>query len=449
MKNEYFHSVTLDTEKCVGCTDCIKRCPTEAIRVRNGKAEITNERCIDCGLCIDVCRHHAKKATTDPLKIINDYKYKVAIPAPTLYAQFKDVHDVNRILTGIKRLGFDDVFEVARAAEAVTNVSRKLIKSNTLKKPVISSACPAITRLISIRFPSLIDNIIPIISPMEAAANAARVYLKRKGIPQEDIGIFFISPCAAKVTDVRKPIVVEKSAITGVISMQDIYIKLRIMIKGLKPIEIEPLCQCGGHGINWAAIGGEGSLLEIDNAISVDSVEDVIKVLELVENGQLGDVDFIEGLACTGGCLGGALTVTNNFVAKNNLVRVQKNTDLYSDEQCRNIDECYDDDTLRVAKNIQPDNVLNLDEDLSVAIKKLSEITELYKRMPQIDCGSCGAPTCMALAEDIVQGKAKIEDCIFMLREKVRQLAKNMVDLSEKLPPSISSEQRGRSNEGM
>ncbi len=64
---EFYHSVTLNEEKCVGCTNCIKRCPTEAIRVRGGKAVIASERCIDCGECIRICPHHAKRARHDHL----------------------------------------------------------------------------------------------------------------------------------------------------------------------------------------------------------------------------------------------------------------------------------------------------------------------------------------------------------------------------------------------
>jgi len=93
---QHNHSVTLREDKCVGCTDCIKRCPTEAIRVRNSKAVIIDERCIDCGNCIRVCKHGAKKAVTDPVEMMNDYKYKIAIPAPTLYAQFKKVQDAEQ-----------------------------------------------------------------------------------------------------------------------------------------------------------------------------------------------------------------------------------------------------------------------------------------------------------------------------------------------------------------
>ncbi|MDR0596677.1 MAG: 4Fe-4S binding protein, partial [Clostridiales Family XIII bacterium] len=73
--NTIHHSVTLDSDKCKGCVTCVKRCPTEAIRVRNGKASIIGEYCIDCGECIRVCPHHAKHAGYDSLEVINSYKY--------------------------------------------------------------------------------------------------------------------------------------------------------------------------------------------------------------------------------------------------------------------------------------------------------------------------------------------------------------------------------------
>ena len=84
MNNEYYHSVVLDKSKCKGCTTCLRNCPTQAIRVRNGKATIIKERCIDCGECIRVCPYHAKNAVTDKLDILKNYKYTVALPAPII-----------------------------------------------------------------------------------------------------------------------------------------------------------------------------------------------------------------------------------------------------------------------------------------------------------------------------------------------------------------------------
>ena len=82
--DRFFHAVTLDKDLCVGCTNCIKRCPTQAIRVRGGKAQIISERCIDCGECVRVCPHHAKKARHDELSMLDNYRYTVALPAPAL-----------------------------------------------------------------------------------------------------------------------------------------------------------------------------------------------------------------------------------------------------------------------------------------------------------------------------------------------------------------------------
>ena len=119
---DYKHSVSLDVSKCKGCTTCLKRCPTEAIRIRDGRAVISSARCIDCGECIKVCPYKAKKATHDPLSCINDYKYTVALPAPSLYGQFDNMTSIDYIIDGLFKMGFDDVFEVAKAAEMVSGI---------------------------------------------------------------------------------------------------------------------------------------------------------------------------------------------------------------------------------------------------------------------------------------------------------------------------------------
>ena len=140
----YKHSVSLDVSKCKGCTACLKRCPTEAIRVRDGRATIDSSRCIDCGECIRVCPYHAKKAVTDSFDIINNYKYKIALPAPAFYGQFDKAKSINSILHALIKCGFDDVFEVAYAARIVTEKTKKLIASGELETPIINSACPAV-----------------------------------------------------------------------------------------------------------------------------------------------------------------------------------------------------------------------------------------------------------------------------------------------------------------
>ncbi len=159
---DYFHSVRLDREKCKGCVNCIKRCPVEAITGPTWQAEIMEDRCIDCGECIRACPNHAKYAERDTIHDLTDFAYTVALPAPSLYGQFRDNVGPGRVLAAIKSLGFDDVWEVAFGAEIVSQATREYVENNRNPRPLISSACPAVVRLIQVRFPSLVDHVIPL-----------------------------------------------------------------------------------------------------------------------------------------------------------------------------------------------------------------------------------------------------------------------------------------------
>mgnify|MGYP005799742525 CR=1 FL=1 len=143
MEEQYFHSVTLNPDACKGCITCVKRCPTEAIRVRGGKAHILRDRCIDCGECIRVCPHHAKRAVTDRLAGMERFRWKIALPAPALYGQFNNLDDVDVVLGGLIAMGFDQVFEVAAAAELVGDATRLLLGPGLPERAAISSPHPA------------------------------------------------------------------------------------------------------------------------------------------------------------------------------------------------------------------------------------------------------------------------------------------------------------------
>ena len=410
---KYLHSVTLDLSRCKGCTNCIKRCPTEAIRVRDGHAIIIEERCIDCGECIRTCPYQAKKATYDKFENFSEYKYKIALPAPALYGQFDDLDDVDYILTALLECGFDAVFEVSRAAELVTEYTRRYMKKEGIPTPVISSACPAIVRLIAQRFPYLKENLLPILPPIEYAAILARQEAKRKRpeLTDEDICVLFISPCPAKVSYVKNPLGVEKSAVTGVVSVNDFYFKLRSKKKEItNPL---PLSKTGIIGLNWAGSGGEATSLLSDKYLAADGIENCIKVLDEIENGTLGTLKFIELNACVGGCVGGTLNVENPFIAKARLRSLRKYLPI-SRNRISEGDEIPEE--VEWTKGIEIDSSEALSEDRFTAIAKMATIKEIYSSLPQLDCGSCGAPNCHALAEDIVKGVAHKSDCLIALR---------------------------------
>lgn len=418
---KYFHSVRLDKDKCRGCTNCIKRCPTQAIRVREGKAHIIKERCIDCGECIRVCPYHAKYASSDSLEQIHDYKYKIALPAPALYGQFHNLDDINIILNAFPALGFDAVFEVSKAAELISEATRQCINNNNLPKPLISSACPAVVRLIRVCFPELIDNIFTINAPVEEAGRLARERaVKKTGLKPEEIGVFFITPCPAKITSFKNPIGVEKSNIDGAIAINEIY---PVLLKAMEKLDtsdgLMALHESGVIGISWASSGGEAAGTLDDNALFADGVENCMKILEEVDRGNLDSVNFIELNACQGGCVGGSLTAENPFIAKSRIQKLRK----YSPVSLNHLDNGNTYDELFCPLEIEPsDDIMKLADNVSEAMSRMARMEELIKTFPGLDCGICGAPSCKALAEDVVRGFGNENDCVFRTSETIKDI---------------------------
>ena len=434
--DRFFHSVTLDKDKCLGCTNCIKRCPTEAIRVREGKAQIISERCIDCGECIRVCPHHAKKARYDHLSVLEGWKYKIAIPAPALFGQFNNLDDIDIVLTGLKQMGFDDVYEVSRGAELVSDATRKLMADGRLPKPVISSACPAVVRLIRVRFPDLCDHVLNLNAPMEVSAMMAkRAASERTGIPIEEIGAFFITPCPAKVTDIKMPIGTEGSWCDGAIAISEVFPLLSHRMDKLETVE--PIGQSGLIGVSWAGSGGESAALLNEKYLAADGIENVIRVLEELEDERMRELDFVELNACSGGCVGGVLCVENGYVAKARLQRLRK----YLPVSQNHLDGGVPRD-MEWTEPLEFAPVLKLSQNLEEAMQMMEEIDVICEGLPGLDCGSCGAPSCRALAEDVVRGAARTSDCVFVMREQVKNVADTLSSIGGYVPSYLDSKEK-------
>lgn len=417
-------AVYLKEDLCKGCINCIKRCPTQAIRVRNGKAVITKEFCIDCGVCIRICPHHAKKARRDSIEAIKKYEYTVALPAPSLYGQVNNLDDVNIVLTALKLMGFDDVYEVSGAAEAVSQLSRKYVSDNPEKWPIISTACPTVTRLIRVRFPNLIEHLLPVVAPVDLAAKLARRRaMEKTGLPSEKIGIFFISPCPSKVTAVKEPVGYEKSGVDEVLAIKDIYPQLIYHMKDACE-NVEDLAISGKIGIGWGVTGGEAGGLITDSYLAADGIENVIRILEDLEDQKFTDLQFIELNSCPGGCVGGTMTVENPYVAKVKLNRLRK----YVPVAVNHI-ETLDPKDAYWTDRVEYLPVFKLGNNMKENINRMTQVNKFTEQFPGLDCGSCGAPTCRALAEDIVRGKAKETDCIHVLREQLHKLSRDISKL--------------------
>lgn len=408
--NTYLHSVSLDREKCTGCTTCLRHCPTEAIRVKDGCAVINPDRCIDCGECIRVCPQKAKRAECNKFSDMERFKWRIALPAPTLYGQFEELGDIDYCLQGLLDIGFDEVYEVSQAAEIVSEYTRLLLKTEGIKKPVISSACPVIARLIALRFPYLKDNLLPLLPPMEVAAKKAveRAMKEHPDLTREDIGVCFISPCPAKASYVKNGFGDYKSNVDLVVSISDVYFHLiNSMKREITPV---PFSRSGVIGISWATSGGEATAIFNDKYLAADGIENVIKMLDQIENGMIPQLEFIELNACTGGCVGGVMTVENPFIAKARLQTLRRYLPVsqnFLDEDERYVPtDCFFGDV----PAYKP--ISRLGNSIGESMRMMADIQRLREELPGTDCGSCGAPTCRAFAEDVVKGTATIDACV-------------------------------------
>jgi len=425
----YYHSVQLNEEKCRGCTNCIKRCPTEAIRVRKGKARIENVRCVDCGQCIRACPNRAKTVLPNSRQTLQEYRYAIALPAPSFFAQFPANPSPGKVLAALKLSGFTHVGSLFQAAELVAGAILKHLDTTSGPFPRISTSCPATLRLIQVRFPELTRHLVAIDAPMEVAAYLARAEVRREtGCSDEDIGVFFITPCPAKITAIHQPVGIGRSNLAGAFSFSEIYADVYRLLSAVT--EEEPVVG-SARGLVWARSGGEVEGVAHDDYLAVDGIEHCINVFEEIEMGRLRGVKFVEAQACVGGCVGGALVVENPFVARVRVSQIARSLPSTSPEIS------LPEEALTLKQDLSPRPFLQLHDNPEEALKMLADLEEIAKHLPMLDCGSCGAPHCRALAEDIVRGAAVISDCDFVLRKEVQELARELINLTETLPNAM------------
>lgn len=417
-KAHFYHALKVVEQVCIGCTHCMNVCPTSAIRVKNGIADINKNACVDCGECLKSCPVNAIIVEQDDFTQIFHFKQRVALLPTVLLGQFPDDISEKQIYSVILDLGFTHVYEVDETADILTEVTKTYMKKHHQERPFISSFCPAIVRLIQVKFPALVEHIIHLKPVIDISALFYRKKLKDEGFRDDEIGIFYVTPCAAKIAAVKSPGGEDKSFIDGVINMDFIYNKVLLSIKQNKSegIKYEINKHMSRRSIGWTLTNGEASQYS-GRCLAIDEIHNVIEVLEKLENEEITDVDFLELRACDHSCAGGVLTTENRFLA---IERLRKRADWYHRNKPIILEEKEIEEYRPYLlehisiKSIEPRSILSLDTDMMEAMKKMEKINRILKVLPGIDCGACGAPRCQALAEDVVQGKAKMTQCVFL-----------------------------------
>jgi len=414
-KKPAWHSIYVHDSNCNGCVVCLRACPTRAIRVKQGKAVILPELCIDCGECIRVCPNEALVPRVSTYKEVATFKIKAVFPSPALYNQFGKDTLPNDILLALTKLGFDYVFDIGVFCEMVSWAQIEWLKRNPDLRPIISFMCPVVVRLIAKRFPNLIPHFISIEPPRETAAKYIRRFLHKKtGLADEAIGVFQITPCAAKMVAINRPMALKKSYLNGALGISDIYGDILLSLKEITEEDRDlMLFRSSGLGIGWDTSGGEAAGLRLNEpTLAASGLAEVIEVLEQIEAGQLKEVAFVECRACPDGCLGGPLTVENRYMARSTVTNLVQMFGTLPRVRPRDVDHLIREGFFSLEKEIKP-LLFPLDKDPLKAIEKLERADEITARLPGRLCGACGAPDCRTLAEDVVLGKAQLSDCPF------------------------------------
>lgn len=438
-KTPFFHALSIDEDACIGCSHCMKSCPTEAIRVREGKAVFLPDKCVDCGNCFKACPTHAIYVEQDDFDSIFNFPCRVAIVPAIFMGQFPNDISVSRIYGILKEIGFTHVIEAESSIPIYTAAKNKYAIEHPNIRPLISTFCPAIVRLIQVRFPSLVENLIPLKAPIDITAKYIRRKIKKEyELNDDQIGLFYITPCAAKIAAVKAPVGEEKSSVDGVINMDSLYNRVYKKIKeqGKKFKEQKlPISQLSADGVLTSLTNGERRLTNVQHSYAIDEIANVTEFLEKLENDEIEDVDFLELRACDQSCPGGILTCDNRFIMCERVFeRGRKIADRErKGEQTK--DHEMEQERVYLSRNlhvdpIKPRSMLVLDEDIAKALEKMKKINEIRVMLPQTDCGICGAPTCDALAHDIVCQHAELTDCIFIQRNLE---ARGNMDVDESL----------------
>jgi Na+-translocating ferredoxin:NAD+ oxidoreductase RNF subunit RnfB len=418
----------------------MQACPTEALRVKNGKVRLIPERCVDCGECVRVCPVNAIHVEEDDFSKIFAYPQRVAVVPSVFMGQFARNIATRKIYSGMLEEGFTHVYEAEHGAGILIDLINEYLSEHPGKRPVISSFCPAIVRLIQVRFPALVGNIMPFKAPLDLAAISFRKKLTDLGIANEDIGVFYITPCAAKIAAVKSPVGEKISPINGVINMNTLFNKVYSVIKR----EEKGFCrvpekeQLLPEEMVWTLTGGEARYIR-GRCLSIDGISNAIDFLERLENDTLGNFDFLEMRACDKSCAGGILSSTNRFLVSERLH--QRAEQYFIDKQNGKI---FDNKTITRYRDfvaaharigaIEPRSIMKLDEDMVQAMKKMQKIQKIKTYLPGIDCAACGSPSCRALAEDVVQGRARTSDCVFVaMKVKGGETMNQVVEHTEEI----------------
>ncbi len=423
---EFTHGFRIEIDRCGGCLACMRICPTQALRVRGGGARLLSELCVDCGSCLRVCPTGAIVAMTRSLADLGSFKFKVAVISPVLYGQFPVSITPAHIVAGLKALGLDAVWDYAVEIEMVRRAVKDRVKELGGSRLQVSQTCPVIVRLIQVSYPRMVDCLVGIQPPRELAGRALKKrYSQELGLAEEEIAAVYITSCQAKTISILQPAEGGKSHLDGALGVSDIYNGLLAAAREWDATANQPESEAvvrNASMLRWSTPDGPGGSFGGRRHLYVTGLANVKRVFDDIEKGKLRNLEFVECYACWGGCIGGNLAVDNFYVTRNKMRQLMAGlpdmdpvTDAEAERRCR-------DEDLALEGPILPRPIQHAGRDLKERVRIMTTAESIRARLPGLDCGLCGAPSCTALAGDVATGDASQTDCVFFGRNRIDEL---------------------------
>ncbi|HOG13545.1 MAG TPA: [Fe-Fe] hydrogenase large subunit C-terminal domain-containing protein [Synergistales bacterium] len=434
------HGIKISGESCRGCVNCIKACPTEAMRVIHGQLHIIDERCIACGECLRICRHRAiSLEESEWNSIAADNRSMPLVTDPALCTQFSWPPDPGILKDILMAVGFEPIFEDTALAFdlAAMAQARILDEHDSRELPMISTYCPSVVRLIQIRFPELIHNLSPAETPLETSVDLWRTRHNRYDIPST-----LVAPCPARITMAIRPVGRETSSIDNVVSTARV--AKEILSKDCSPSRESTIPGRDSRWVHWSVSGGEAGHIRMFEkrplkTLAVSGLRNVVGILQEIELRRLKGVDFIEARMCDMGCIGGIANAESPFLSRLKVEDYPFAREIDKEEMAI-LEDLYQAGVWKLQQEILPIEQIPLGKDMAKAMEKLSELQSVYAELPHLDCGTCGRPTCRVMAEDIVRGEASLDDCIFRLRKRMGDLSQELNELSKRFVHTMTPE---------
>jgi Pyruvate/2-oxoacid:ferredoxin oxidoreductase delta subunit len=423
---EFTHGFRIDQEKCKGCFSCMRACPTHAIRVKDRKAHYKPDHCVDCGVCLRTCPSEAISAVTWSVEDLNRFKVKVAVPCPVLFGQFPAGVTPAMVVDGLLALGFDAVWDFSIDIGLVARAIHEYVERWKGPTPLISISCPVVVRLVQVSYPSMVDQLIPVQLPREIAGREVkRRYSTQLGVSEDDVAAIYITPCQAKAISILEPAEGVVSHLDGALGISDIYNAILAYTSMRKGDVGKPGRRSiirNSTFLHWHMSEGLGHVLAGQRYLLVTGLANIIQVFNDIEKGKLRQVDFLDAYNCWSGCTAGNLTVANLYVTQSKMHALCSKLPEMDRATEAEIDRRYPREDFSLERPIRPRPIRGRVGSLKERVQMVQQAEDTLARLPGLNCGLCGAPTCKELARDISMGDATTEDCVFISEGRLTDL---------------------------